>query len=77
MNAAQAKTAISPTYVGMQYQITKDRIEELGSKLTDRLKEEDGEIASWLVFVVTLALAIGAVATALVGWANTKVTELP
>lgn len=77
MNTSKAKTTISPTYVGMHYQITKDRIEELGSKLSDRLKEEDGEIASWLVFVVTLALAIGAVATALVAWASAKVTELP
>lgn len=69
--------ATTPVYVGMQYQVLKDRLTEIGPKLAARLEEEEGEIASWLVFVVTLALAIGAVATALSTWASGKVGELP
>ena len=87
MNASNAKTPnaeipnaenmVSPVYVGMRMQSAKTRMAGVGSKLTARLQDDSGEIASWVVFMVTLAIAVAALAGLIETWAIEEIDQLP
>lgn len=77
VETSNAKMVVSPIYVGMQMQYAKTRAAEVGSKLNARLQDDSGEIASWVVFMVTLAIAVAALAGIIENWANAEINNLP
>lgn len=82
MSASNVETSnvemmVSPANVGMEMQSVRNRAAEVGSKLSVRLQDDSGEIASWVVFMVTLAIAVAALAGLIDTWAQTEISNLP
>lgn len=82
MSASNVETSnvemmVSPANVGMEMQSVRNRAAEVGSKLSVRLQDDSGEIASWVVFMVTLAIAVAALAGLIDTWAQAEISNLP
>lgn len=66
MHNAQLKAAV-------HYQVTKARIQELVERF---VKDERGELGSWLILAAGLAIAAAAAVAALSPWFQGKVTNI-
>ena len=57
---------------GMRLHNAQQAITQVGSKAMDRLKEEDGEVGSWLIFAALIAAAAAVAGGIIAGWFSTK-----